>query len=186
MSINVGLYTSDDDFKDVLKIILSLSDELRMLNDCHLDLVWDNLGSYMFLDYFSKYLEIHKTVWYKTLSSIWNQLIHNLAMFMFFLLNGCSIFHFGMETSTSSTGLGIKWFLLITFLIANSPECIGQWEATVSNEVTGRKQEMMLKESGSNHFSPGNPTLENKYLLTDYSYIIQNTGILETMQLPTI
>lgn len=45
---------------------------------------------------------------------------------------------------------------------------------------------MMLKESGSNHFSPGNPTLENKYLLTDYSYIIQNTGILETMQLSTI
>lgn len=186
MSINVGLYTSDDDFKDVLKKILSLSDEIRMLNYCNLDLLWDNLGRYMFLDYLSKYLDIHKSVWYKTLSSIWNQFIHNLAMFMFFLLNGCSIFHFGMETSTSNTDLGIKWFLLITFLIANSPECIGQWEATVSNEVTGRKQDVMLKDSGTNHFPPGNPTSENKYLLTDYSYIIQNTGILETRQLSTI
>lgn len=53
----------------------------------------------------------------------------------------------------------------------------------VSDEVAERKKdEMMLKQSSTNHFLPSYPTLESKYLSTDYSYLIQNTGILETTQ----
>lgn len=48
-----------------------------------------------------KYLDLDKT-----LSISWNQCIHNSAMLVFFLVNECSIFHFDIETNTSSVGLG--------------------------------------------------------------------------------
>lgn len=52
--------------------------------------------------------------------------------------------------------------------------------------IERKKQERMLKQSSINHLSAGNLTLENKYLLADYSYIIQNTKILETTQFSNI
>lgn len=101
-----------------------------------------------------------------------------MATLMFFLLrnNMFNFFHLDMETSSSSTDLGVKCFFLTTFLIANSPKYIGQMKLSVMRWL---RKEMMLKQSSTNHFSSSKPTLENKYLSADYGYIIQNTGTLE-------
>lgn len=43
----------------------------------------------------------------------------------------------------------------------------------------------MLKQSRTNHFSPGNSTLENKYLLTNYSYTFKIQEYWKQRNYPT-